>query len=174
MRVPARHAERRVTDREMAGVAERFPVGTPVTKESYFYRSIFEEPVGEGASGIMARAASNAPIGREATIEEQSLTERNLLGCLRIVGRYRRVSRVRRDPDLMKGLGPGERTRFGNGRRLGRGLPGRSENQRRGNYHECEADFHARGRVAQSAGAFCIRSIRSHFAVRDIGMSPFA
>jgi asparagine synthase (glutamine-hydrolysing) len=37
------HAERRVTDREMAGAAERFPVGTPVTKESYFYRSIFEE-----------------------------------------------------------------------------------------------------------------------------------
>jgi asparagine synthase (glutamine-hydrolysing) len=36
-------AEARVTDRQLASAAERFPVGTPATKESYVYRSIFEE-----------------------------------------------------------------------------------------------------------------------------------
>jgi asparagine synthase (glutamine-hydrolysing) len=37
------HADQRVSERDMAGAAERFPVGTPLTKESYLYRSIFEE-----------------------------------------------------------------------------------------------------------------------------------
>jgi asparagine synthase (glutamine-hydrolysing) len=37
------HAEARVTDRELAEAAERFPVGTPLTKESYVYRAIFDE-----------------------------------------------------------------------------------------------------------------------------------
>jgi asparagine synthase (glutamine-hydrolysing) len=37
------HAEARVTDLEMAEAAERFPIGTPLTKESYVYRAIFEE-----------------------------------------------------------------------------------------------------------------------------------
>jgi asparagine synthase (glutamine-hydrolysing) len=37
------YAEARVTDREMAEAAERFPLGTPTTKESYLYRSIFDE-----------------------------------------------------------------------------------------------------------------------------------
>jgi asparagine synthase (glutamine-hydrolysing) len=36
-------AEQRVTDRDMADAPERFPVSTPLTKESYLYRSIFEE-----------------------------------------------------------------------------------------------------------------------------------
>jgi asparagine synthase (glutamine-hydrolysing) len=36
-------AEARVTDRQLASAAERFPVGTPATKESYVYRSIFDE-----------------------------------------------------------------------------------------------------------------------------------
>jgi asparagine synthase (glutamine-hydrolysing) len=37
------HAEARVSDREMAAAPERFPVGTPLTKESYVYRAIFDE-----------------------------------------------------------------------------------------------------------------------------------
>jgi asparagine synthase (glutamine-hydrolysing) len=37
------HAAARVTDSQMAEAAERFPVGTPATKESYVYRAMFEE-----------------------------------------------------------------------------------------------------------------------------------
>ena len=37
------HAEARIGDRDLAGAAERFPIGTPTTKESYLYRSIFDE-----------------------------------------------------------------------------------------------------------------------------------
>jgi asparagine synthase (glutamine-hydrolysing) len=37
------HAEREVTDGMMRGVAERFPVKTPETKEAYLYRSLFEQ-----------------------------------------------------------------------------------------------------------------------------------
>jgi asparagine synthase (glutamine-hydrolysing) len=33
----------RVTDAQMANAAERFPVNTPMNKEEYYYRSIFEE-----------------------------------------------------------------------------------------------------------------------------------
>jgi asparagine synthase (glutamine-hydrolysing) len=36
-------AERRVSDHDMAAAPERFPVGTPLTKESYVYRAIFDE-----------------------------------------------------------------------------------------------------------------------------------
>lgn len=36
------HAERHVSDRALADAATRFPVGTPTTKEGYFYREIFE------------------------------------------------------------------------------------------------------------------------------------
>lgn len=32
-----------VTDRQMAHAAERFPINTPMNKEEYYYRSIFEE-----------------------------------------------------------------------------------------------------------------------------------
>ena len=32
-----------VTDDEMAHAAERFPINTPMNKEEYYYRSIFEE-----------------------------------------------------------------------------------------------------------------------------------
>jgi asparagine synthase (glutamine-hydrolysing) len=36
-------ADGRVSPRDMAEAAERFPIGTPATKESYLYRSIFAE-----------------------------------------------------------------------------------------------------------------------------------
>ncbi|MCS3109279.1 hypothetical protein NXV07_16080 [Bacteroides fragilis] len=32
-----------VSDEQMAHVAERFPIHTPMNKEEYYYRSIFEE-----------------------------------------------------------------------------------------------------------------------------------
>ena len=37
------HAEARVTDRELAAAAKRFPINPPLTKEAYYYRSLFEE-----------------------------------------------------------------------------------------------------------------------------------
>ena len=36
------HAEAQVSDRALADAATRFPVGTPTTKEGYFYRTLFE------------------------------------------------------------------------------------------------------------------------------------
>ena len=36
-------AEASVTDEQMAAAAERFPINTPMNKEEYCYRSIFEE-----------------------------------------------------------------------------------------------------------------------------------
>ncbi len=36
-------AEQRVTDRQLADAPERFPIGTPTTKEGYVYRQIFDE-----------------------------------------------------------------------------------------------------------------------------------
>lgn len=37
------HVENEVSDEAFAAAAERFPVNTPLTKEAYFYRAIFEE-----------------------------------------------------------------------------------------------------------------------------------
>lgn len=37
------HADAQVPDRALAEAADRFPMGTPTTKEAYFYRSIFDE-----------------------------------------------------------------------------------------------------------------------------------
>lgn len=37
------HAEARVTDNQLAEASDRFPIGTPATKESYVYRAIFDE-----------------------------------------------------------------------------------------------------------------------------------
>jgi len=37
------HAEAHVGDAEFAAAGERFPVNTPLTKEAYFYRRLFEE-----------------------------------------------------------------------------------------------------------------------------------
>ena len=37
------HAEERVSDSDMERASFRFPINTPVTKEGYFYRTLFEE-----------------------------------------------------------------------------------------------------------------------------------
>ncbi|HYM85445.1 MAG TPA: asparagine synthase B [Pseudoxanthomonas sp.] len=37
------HAEAQVSDRELAASAKRFPINPPLTKEAYYYRSLFEE-----------------------------------------------------------------------------------------------------------------------------------
>jgi len=37
------HAERQVSDHDMAAATERFPINPPLTKEAYWYRSMFEE-----------------------------------------------------------------------------------------------------------------------------------
>jgi asparagine synthase (glutamine-hydrolysing) len=37
------HAEAQVSDRELAAADRRFPINPPLTKEAYYYRSVFEE-----------------------------------------------------------------------------------------------------------------------------------
>lgn len=37
------HAEELISDADLADAAERFPVNTPLTKEAYWYRSVFEQ-----------------------------------------------------------------------------------------------------------------------------------
>jgi asparagine synthase (glutamine-hydrolysing) len=37
------HAEKQVSDRELAAADKRFPVNPPRTKEAYFYRGLFEQ-----------------------------------------------------------------------------------------------------------------------------------
>ncbi|MFA6593455.1 MAG: asparagine synthase B [Bacteroidales bacterium] len=51
-------AEKMVSDDEMAHAAERFPVNSPLNKEEYFYRSIFEEHF---PSESAARSVPNVP-----------------------------------------------------------------------------------------------------------------
>ena len=36
------HAQGQVSDADFADAAQRFPVNTPLTKEAYFYRAVFE------------------------------------------------------------------------------------------------------------------------------------
>lgn len=51
------HAESRVSDRELARAAGRFPLNPPVTKEAYLYRSLFEKHFRSAA------AAATVPSG---------------------------------------------------------------------------------------------------------------
>merc|ERR1719310_736270 len=44
------HAEKEVTDQQMATASNRFPVKTPRTKEAYLYRSLFSKHFGENSS----------------------------------------------------------------------------------------------------------------------------
>ncbi|MCP4501676.1 MAG: asparagine synthase B [Deltaproteobacteria bacterium] len=50
-------AESTVSDADFAAAAKRFPVGTPTTKEGYFYRAIFEERFSSD------EAAATVPVG---------------------------------------------------------------------------------------------------------------
>lgn len=67
------HAEARVSDRHLRHAAERFPIGTPVTKESYLYREIFDElfPLPSAAacvpSGPSVACSSSAAIEWDAS-----------------------------------------------------------------------------------------------------------
>jgi asparagine synthase (glutamine-hydrolysing) len=51
------HAARVVSDRQLAEAADRFPIGTPPTKEAWLYRSIFEELF------PLPSAAATVPVG---------------------------------------------------------------------------------------------------------------
>jgi asparagine synthase (glutamine-hydrolysing) len=44
------HAEKEVTDQQMATASNRFPLKTPRTKEAYLYRTIFAQHFGENSS----------------------------------------------------------------------------------------------------------------------------
>src|SRR5262249_20922581 len=48
-------------------------------------------PVGERPCGVMTAAARYRAICRQPAVEEQLLPKRDLVRCLRIVGRYRRA-----------------------------------------------------------------------------------
>src|SRR6266851_3654107 len=69
--------------------------------------------VGESLLGVMAATASDSPIRRQATLEEQSLAEGNLPGGLRVVGWYRCTGGIGGDASLLK--------RFWLGKRFGLG-----------------------------------------------------
>ncbi|MSQ84302.1 MAG: asparagine synthase B [Myxococcales bacterium] len=51
------HAQAQVSDHQLLEAAERFPIGTPATKEAYLYRSIFE------GHFPLASAAATVPSG---------------------------------------------------------------------------------------------------------------
>jgi asparagine synthase (glutamine-hydrolysing) len=50
------HADAEVSDRALAAAADRFPLGTPQSKEAYFFRSIFDEHFPQ------ATAAATVPV----------------------------------------------------------------------------------------------------------------
>ena len=61
-------------------------------------------PVGEGKRGIMACAARDSPVHRQATIEKKFLAKGDLLRCLRIVRWDHRTSHGNRRANLLKRL----------------------------------------------------------------------
>ena len=78
--------------------------------------------VGESASGIVAGGASHGAIGGQPPLEEQFLAEGNFLRGLRVIGRCYCSSQLDREPNLLKCPGLGQGSRFGDRRRLSRGL----------------------------------------------------
>jgi hypothetical protein len=77
------------------------------------------------AGGIVTGTACDAPIGREATVKKQFLTEGDLLGRLRVVSRDRLASQLGGEVNLVERFGLGQRTRFGNRTRFKGGWPRR-------------------------------------------------
>src|ERR1700676_3054551 len=61
-------------------------------------------PVGEGERGIMACAARDSAVDRQATVEEKFLAEGNFLRGLRIVRRDRGTCHCNRRANLLKRL----------------------------------------------------------------------
>ena len=58
------HAEARVSDRELAAADKRFPVNPPLTKEAYYYRSLFESSSRPRPQPRPYPAASPLPVHR--------------------------------------------------------------------------------------------------------------
>ena len=81
--------------------------------------------IGESAGGIVTGTACDAPIGREATVKKQFLTEGDLLGRLRVASRDRLASQLGGEANLVERFGLGQRTRFGNRTRFKGGWPRR-------------------------------------------------
>ncbi len=67
-----------VTDEQMAHVAERFPINTPMNKEEYYYRSIFEEHFpSESAAKCVPSVPSVACSTAEALAWDKSFSKLN-------------------------------------------------------------------------------------------------
>ena len=72
------HAEDQVSDEQMARAASRFPFNTPVSKEAYYFRSLFDQhfPLPSAAQTVPGgpTVACSTP---EATLWDQALQEMN-------------------------------------------------------------------------------------------------
>jgi asparagine synthase (glutamine-hydrolysing) len=67
-----------VNDDQMAGAAETFPIGTPQTKEAYFYRAIFARHFpGEAAALTVPAGPSIACSTPTAFLWDASFREMN-------------------------------------------------------------------------------------------------
>src|SRR5216683_6973499 len=69
--------------------------------------------VGESLFGVVAATASDSPISRQATLEEQFLAEGNFPGGLGVVGWYRGAGGIGGDASLLKRLWLGKRFGLG-------------------------------------------------------------
>jgi asparagine synthase (glutamine-hydrolysing) len=63
------HAEARVSDRELAEAKDRFPVGTPLTKESYVYRTIFDEHFPHPSAALCVPSGPSVACSSPAALE---------------------------------------------------------------------------------------------------------
>ena len=62
-------AEREVGDRQLAEARDRFPIGTPTSKEAYYYRSLFDEhypqPTAAATVPVQDSVACSTPVALE-------------------------------------------------------------------------------------------------------------